>query len=80
MTKFSIVSSREVIRALKRAGFKYAPKRGKGSHIAMMTTKGHLNPRLVIVPERKNLPKGTLHSILDQAGLTKKEFIKLINE
>jgi len=80
MTKFPIVSSREVIRALKRAGFKSAPKRGKGSHIAMMTTKGHLNPRLVIVPERKNLPKGTLRSILEQAGLSKEEFIKLINE
>ena len=80
MTKFPVVSSKEVIHALKRAGFKYAPKRGKGSHIAMMTTQGYLNPRLVIVPERKNLPKGTLRAILEQAGLTKDEFIKLMNK
>jgi len=42
-----------------------------------MTTKEHFSPRLVIVPERKNLPKGTLRSILEQAGLTKEEFINL---
>jgi len=79
MTKFPIVSSKEVIKALRKAGFEYAPKRGKGSHIAMMKTKGAFHPRLVIVPEKKNLPKGTLRSILDQAGLTKEEFVKLIN-
>ena len=79
MTKFPIVSSKEVIKALRKAGFEYAPKRGKGSHIAMMKTEGAFRPRLVVVPGRKSLPKGTLRSILDQAGLTKEEFIKLIN-
>jgi len=31
--------------------------------------------RLVIVPKRKSLPGGTLHAILDQAGLTREEFL-----
>jgi hypothetical protein len=34
--------------------------------------------RLVIVPERKTLPKGTLRAILDQAGLTKDEVVELL--
>jgi len=71
MTKLPIISSKEVIKALTKAGFKYAPKRGKGSHIAMVKTEGTYQHRLVIVPERKALPKGTLRSILDQAGLTR---------
>ena len=79
MTKLPIISSKEIVKALRAAGFENAPKRGKGSHIAMMKTKGAFRPRLVVVPGRKSLPKGTLRSILDQAGLTKEEFIKLIN-
>jgi predicted RNA binding protein YcfA (HicA-like mRNA interferase family) len=36
--------------------------------------------RLVIVPDRKTLPRGTLRAILDQAGLTKNEFIDLLKK
>jgi predicted RNA binding protein YcfA (HicA-like mRNA interferase family) len=35
-------------------------------------------PRLVIIPERKNLPIGTLRAIIRQAGLTADEFIGLL--
>ena len=80
MTKLPIISSKEVIKALVRAGFEYAPKRGKGSHVAMMKTEGASHLRLVIIPERKALPKGTLRSILDQAGLTKEDFVRLLNK
>jgi predicted RNA binding protein YcfA (HicA-like mRNA interferase family) len=34
--------------------------------------------RLVIVPDRNEIPKGTLLAILEQAGLTKDEFIKML--
>jgi predicted RNA binding protein YcfA (HicA-like mRNA interferase family) len=33
MRRFPVVSSDDVIPALKKAGFVYAPKCGKGSHI-----------------------------------------------
>lgn len=36
MAKLPIVSSKEIIRVLKRMGFEHAPKRGKGSHLAFM--------------------------------------------
>jgi len=79
MTKFPIISSKEIVKALRAAGFENAPKRGKGSHIAMMK-RDHDRTRLVIIPDRKNIPRGTLRAILDQAGLTREElqnFLKI---
>ena len=32
--KLPVVSSDDIVRALRKAGFSYAPKRGKGSHMA----------------------------------------------
>ncbi|MBI5125543.1 MAG: type II toxin-antitoxin system HicA family toxin [Planctomycetes bacterium] len=72
------VSSDEVIKALRRAGFAYAPKRGKGSHIALYKIEEGGKKRLVIIPKRKDIPKGTLHAILGQAGITKEDFIHLL--
>ena len=77
MTRIPSLSSREVVQALKKGGFLDAPKRGKGSHIAMVK-KGSGLPRLVIIPERKVLPKGTLRAILEQAGLSREEFLSLL--
>lgn len=74
MAKLPILSSRDVVRALKRVGFQPAPKRGKGSHLAFVK-KVHGRSRLVIVPHKDEIPRGTLLSILDQAGLTKDDFI-----
>ncbi len=78
MAKLPIVSYRDVIRALSRAGFTYAPKRGKGSHIAMFKVEKDGTKRLVIIPRKDQIPRGTLMSILKQAGLTKEEFLKLL--
>jgi predicted RNA binding protein YcfA (HicA-like mRNA interferase family) len=77
MPRLPILSSRQVVQALKKAGFDYAPKRGKGSHLAFVKQTPE-RTRLVIVPDRKPIPKGTLMSILDQAGLSKEEFLELL--
>jgi predicted RNA binding protein YcfA (HicA-like mRNA interferase family) len=77
MTKLPVISSKEVIKALRSAGFEDAPKRGKGSHLALVKQSMD-RARLVIVPDRKTLPRGTLRAILDQAGLTKDQFIELL--
>jgi len=75
--KLPSLSSDELIRALKRAGFVYAPRRGKGSHVAlyMDTPAGR---RLVIVPRREAIPRGTLRAIIEQAGMSREEFIRLL--
>ncbi len=78
MVKLPAVSYSDVIRALSKAGFVYAPKRGKGIHIAMYKLDDEGKTRLVVIPRKKNLPKGTLLSILKQAGLSKEEFLELL--
>jgi len=79
MPKLPVVSSKQIIRVLKQLGFDYAPKRGKGSHLAFVK-HGSDKTRLVIVPDRDSIPKGTLLAILEQAGVAKDEFIRLLNE
>ena len=77
MSRLPILSSKKVITVLIRAGFEDAPRKGKGSHIALVKrTSG--TTRLVIVPKKKSLPRGTLRAILDQAGLTREEFLELL--
>jgi len=50
------MSSKDVIRALRDAGFEDAPKRGKGSHRALVK-RGSDKTRLVIVPQNgKHFP------------------------
>ena len=78
MTKLPVVSSDDVIRALKKAGFVYAPRRGKGSHVALYRLDHHGRHQLVIVPKRKELPRGTLKAILEQAGMTTEAFVALL--
>ena len=79
MPKLPVVSARQVIRVLKQMGFDYAPKRGKGSHLAFIKHDSS-KTRLVIVPDRNVIPKGTMLAILDQAGISKDDFLKLLSE
>ena len=76
--KLPFLSSQEVIKTLRKAGFDYAPKRGKGSHTALFKIDEKGRKLLVIVPKRKDMPKGVLLSILQQANLSKNEFIELL--
>ena len=76
--KLPFLSSQEVIKTLRKAGFDYAPKRGKGSHTALFKIDEKGRKLLVIIPRRKDIPKGVLLSILQQANLSKDEFIELL--
>jgi len=78
MSKPPLLSSTQIIKVLRAAGFEDAPKRGKGSHIAMVK-RDPQKTRLVIIPDRKTIPKGTLRAILEQAGLTREEFLTLLD-
>jgi len=68
------IKPKQLVRALERAGF-YVHHQ-TGSHVRMLhRTKSNLK---VTVPiHSKDIPLGTLHKILKQAGLTKEEFIGL---
>ncbi|MBI5376599.1 MAG: type II toxin-antitoxin system HicA family toxin [Candidatus Schekmanbacteria bacterium] len=80
MTKLPVISSDKLIKILQKSGFTYAPKRGKGSHVALFKTDLKGIKRLVIIPKRSNIPRGTLLSIIDQSGISKEEFIELIKK
>ena len=71
--KLPTCKPRQVIRALGKAGF-YVHHQ-TGSHVAMrhVTDK---TKRVTVPRHGKDLKKGTLASILDQAGLAVEEFSK----
>lgn len=77
--KLPVLSSSKVERILRRAGFEPAPKRGKGSHKAFVKQIKD-KKFLVIVPQKKIIPRGTLLAIIKQAGLSKEEFLRLLKE
>ena len=66
-----VLSGAEVVRVLERAGFAQVSQRG--SHVKLRGTSG----RVVIVPLHDQLARGTLRSIVRQAGLSVEEFESL---
>lgn len=64
------VSGRDVVKALLKAG--YEQDRQRGSHIILrQLTYPH---RRIVVPDHKEIAKGTLRSIIRETGLTVGEF------
>ena len=74
MTSLPVLSGRELIRAMERAGYKF--DRQKGSHIVLR----HDDPpyRRLTIPDHREIKKGTLRAILRHAGLTLEEFAELL--
>ncbi len=64
---------RRVIRALESAGFSHV--RTKGSHAVYRNSEG----RVTVIPQHGTVKRGTLASILRQAGLAPDEFLKLLD-
>ncbi|HHT9117632.1 MAG TPA: type II toxin-antitoxin system HicA family toxin [Candidatus Hypogeohydataceae bacterium YC38] len=75
MQKLPVLSGKEVIKLLKRVGF--SPTRQRGSHVILVKHDPHKGKRAVVVPDHKEVDKGTLLEIIRQAGLTREEFLKL---
>ncbi|MGA2385316.1 MAG: type II toxin-antitoxin system HicA family toxin [Candidatus Bathyarchaeia archaeon] len=71
MSKLPLLSWREVVKALRKAGFQI--ERQRGSHLILV--KDEL---IVPVPKQKQLKRGLLMAIIEEAGLTKEEFQKLL--
>lgn len=75
MTKLPVVSGKECIKALEKEGFYF--KRQEGSHITLRKN----NPfSQVVVPDHKELDRGTLRAIIRQTGLSVDEFVKLLKD
>ena len=75
MQKLPRLSGKEVIKALSKVGFAIA--RQKGSHV-ILAKQAENGKKAVVVPNHKEVDKGTLLEIIRQAGLTKEEFLELV--
>ena len=74
MPKLPVLSRRDVIRALQRAGFEIHHQRG--SHVILkQTNPPHLR---IPVPDHKTIKRGLLRAIIREAGLTPEQFEKLL--
>jgi len=64
----------EIIRKLRRAGFVF-DRQAKGSHEIW---RHPVNKRRTTIPNHPgDLPKGTMHAIIKESGLSYEDFLKL---
>ena len=68
------ISGRELAAALQRIG--YEEDRQRGSHIVLRQIE--YPHRRIVVPDHREVAKGTLRAIIRAAGLTVKEFSDLL--
>ena len=68
------ISGREAVAAFRRLG--YEVDRQKGSHIILRHAQ-HPHRRLTI-PDHREVAKGTLRSLIREAGITVEEFISVL--
>ena len=66
------ISGKKCVKALEKNGFYF--KRQHGSHIILRRDDPYAQ---VVVPDHKELDRGTLRSIIRQAGLSVEEFNNL---
>ncbi|OIN95790.1 hypothetical protein AUJ66_08250 [Candidatus Desantisbacteria bacterium CG1_02_38_46] len=70
-----LFSSKEIEHVLKRLNFKFVSQ--KGSHGKFKNEEG----TIAILPmNKKEIPHGTLRSILRQMGINYDEFIKILED
>lgn len=75
MAKLPVLSAREVLRALDRAGFERVAQ--KGRHIWLKGVRAG-QVRVVVVPNHPEIAKGTLVSIIRQSGMSREELLALL--
>lgn len=74
MPKIPVVSAIKIIKALAKVG--YDVDHQTGSHIILRQSE-HPHRRLT-VPNHKEIAKGTLRAIIEEAGITVEEFLALL--
>ena len=75
MPKLPALSGNEVVKVLSKIGFRHI--RTRGSH-AILKKQTDLGSKTIPVPLHRELAKGTLKSIMNQAGLTLQDLLNLI--
>lgn len=73
MPVLPVVSGRLVVRAFEKDG--WIMVRQRGSHMALVKTGF---PATLIVPDHKEVARGTLRSLIRDSGITVEKFISLL--
>jgi predicted RNA binding protein YcfA (HicA-like mRNA interferase family) len=73
MNKLPLISGKECITALEKVGFYL--KRRESCHVILRRDDPFAQ---VVVPDHKEIDRGTLRAIIRQAGLSVAEFLKLL--
>lgn len=76
MSKLPVVSGKDTVKALSKAGFVFV--RQRGSHVTLAKEIGSNKYLITVVPMHKELAKGTLRKIIADSGLSVQEFAKLL--
>lgn len=74
MSKLPILSATKLIKILSKLG--YYLDHQTGSHIILRNSTPPF--RHLTIPNHKEIAKGTLNAIIEDAGLTRDEFLSLI--
>jgi len=72
MSRLPRISGKECVRALEKANFYF--KRQHGSHIILRRDEPYAQ---IVIPDHKEIDRGTLRAIIRQAGISVDEFNKL---
>jgi predicted RNA binding protein YcfA (HicA-like mRNA interferase family) len=73
MSKLPQLSGQEAIKVLEKIGFRV--RRQRGSHVVLRRDDPF---RQLVVPDHKQLDRGTLRSILRQASLEVRDLLELL--
>ncbi|MGQ9719293.1 MAG: type II toxin-antitoxin system HicA family toxin [Nitrososphaerales archaeon] len=73
MSRLPLLSWRDIIKALTKAGFHVV--RQRGSHVILVKDEC-----IVPAPKHREIKRGLLLEIMADAGLTGEEFLKLLKE
>ena len=67
-----MISGDDFVRAVRKAG--YELDHMEGSHMILR----HPSRRRLVVPRHRELGRGILRRLIDQAGLSREEFLELL--
>ena len=73
--RLPVLSGKELVKILAKLGYVFDYQ--NASHIILRNS--HPPHRRLTVPDHKEIAKGTLRSIIREAGLTKEDFLDLLS-
>ena len=74
MSRLPSLRPRQVVTALERCGFIVVRVAGSHSQLFNQRTRRHTT----VPHHNRELPRGTIAAIIQQAGLTREEFLRLL--